>query len=69
MFNNHLDDTDGNSLPHVPDGETSEWREVDEGLDAHWLRGDQLDDGSISGLDELGSIFGGLAGTTVNLVK
>ena len=32
---NHLDDTDGNGLPHVPDGEPSKGRELSEGLDAH----------------------------------
>merc|ERR1719495_2106487 len=64
-----LDDTDSNSLPHVPDGEPSKGRVVGEGLHAHGLAGKQLHDGSVSGLDELGRILGGLAGTPVNLLK
>merc|ERR1739838_1185380 len=64
-----LDDTDSNSLPHVPDGEPSKGRELSEGLDAHGLAGEQLDDGSVAGLDELGGVLGGLAGTPVHLLK
>merc|ERR1712200_245982 len=64
-----LDDTDSNSLPHVPDGEPSKGRVVGEGLHAHGLAGEQLHDGSVSGLDELGRILSGLAGTPVNLLK
>merc|ERR1712055_1104582 len=64
-----LDDTDGNGLPHVPDGEPSKGRELSEGLDAHGLAGEQLDNGGVSGLDELRGIFGGLASTPVNLLK
>merc|ERR1719325_377362 len=64
-----LDDTDSNSLPHVPDGEPSEGRVVGEGLHAHGLAGEQLHDGSVSGLDELGRVLSGLAGTPVNLLK
>ena len=65
---NHLDDTDSNGLPHVPDGEPSKGRELGEGLDAHGLAGEQLDDGSVSGLDELGRVLSGLASTPVNLL-
>merc|ERR1712004_518321 len=64
-----LDDTDSNSLPHVPNGEPSKGRVVGEGLHAHGLAGEQLHDGSVSGLDELGRVLGGLAGTPVNLLK
>merc|ERR1719325_19573 len=64
-----LDDTDSNSLPHVPDGEPSKGRIVGEGLHAHGLAGEQFHDGSVSGLDELGRILSGLAGTPVNLLK
>merc|ERR1719400_1488365 len=64
-----LDDTDSNSLPHVPNGEPSKGRVVREGLHAHGLAGEQLHDGSVSGLDELGRILSGLAGTPVNLLK
>lgn len=56
-----LDDSDGDSLPHVTHGEATERGEVGEGLDAHGLRGDQLHDAGIAGLDELGVGLGGLA--------
>ena len=65
----HLDDTDSNGLPHVPDGEPSKGRELSEGLDAHGLAGEQLDNGGVSGLDELRGVFGGLASTPVNFLK
>merc|ERR1719273_2350050 len=64
-----LDDTDSNSLPHVPNGEPSKGRVVGEGLHAHGLAGEQLHDGSVSRLNELGRILSGLAGTPVNLLK
>merc|ERR550525_2271846 len=48
-----LDDTDSNGLYHVTDSETSKRGEVNEGLDAHGLAGDQPNDASVSGLDEL----------------
>ena len=50
-----------NSLP-------SERREVSEGLDTHGLAGGQPHDGGVPGLDELGVVLGGLAGTAVNLL-
>ena len=65
----YLDDTDGNSLPHVPDGEPSKGRELSEGLNAHGLAGEQLDNGGVAGLDELGGVLGGLAGTPVHLLQ
>ena len=34
---NRLDDTDGNGLTHVTDGETTEGGVLGEGLDAHGL--------------------------------
>merc|ERR1719325_394905 len=64
-----LDDTDSNGLPHVPDGEPSKGRELGEGLDAHGLAGEQLDNGGVSGLDELRRVLSGLASTPVNLLK
>src|ERR1700738_3017133 len=52
-----LDDTNSNRLSHIPDRKPSEGRVVRECLDAHWLRGNHLDDGSVTRLDEFGSIF------------
>ena len=46
----------------------SERREVSEGLDTHGLAGSQTDNGSITGLDELGIVLNGLTSTTVNLL-
>jgi len=63
-----LDDTDGNGLSHVTDSETSKRGEVNEGLDAHGLAGDQPHDAGVSGLDELGVFLSGLTCTPVNLL-
>ena len=56
-------------MTHVTDGETTERRVVGEGLNTHRLAGNHLDDGSITGLDELGVVLNGLAGTTVDLLE
>jgi len=63
-----LDDSDGDGLTHVPDGETTERGELLEGLNAHGLLGKHLDDGGISRLDGLGALLKGLSGTTVDLL-
>lgn len=65
----YLDNADGDGLAHVTDGETSERRVVGEGLNAHGLGGNHLDDGGVTRLDELGARLDGLAGTTVNLLE
>jgi len=64
-----LDDTDSNSLSHVTDGETTKRRIVSESLHTHGLGWNHLDDGGITGLDELGRVLNGLASTTINLLK
>ena len=64
-----LDDTNGDGLAHVTDGETAQRRVVGEGLNAHGLRGNHLDDGGVTRLDELGVALDGLAGTAVNLLE
>ena len=58
-----FDDTDGNGLSHVTDSKTSQGGELAEGLHAHGLGGDELNNGGIAGLDELGVSLGGLTGT------
>jgi hypothetical protein len=63
-----LDDTDSNRLSHVTDGESSKWWVFVVGLNAHWLAGNELDNGSITHLDKLGACFHGLARTTINLL-
>jgi len=64
-----LDDTDGDGLTHITDGETSERGVLLEGLNAERLGGNHLDDGSITRLDELGELLNGLTGTTINLLE
>lgn len=64
-----LDDTDGDSDTHVTDGETTKWGVVSEGLNAHGLGGNHLDDGGITRLDELGVVFNRLSGTTIDLLQ
>ncbi|KAF1748390.1 hypothetical protein GCK72_024857 [Caenorhabditis remanei] len=62
-----LDDSDGDGLTHVTNGETSEWSVVSEGLDAEWLGWDKLDNSGVSGLEELGEVFDLLTGTAIDL--
>ena len=61
--------TYSDGLTHVTDGETTKRRIVGEGLNAHRLGWNHLDDGSITRLDELGVGLGGLTGTTINLLE
>ena len=56
-------------LSHVTNGETSQRWVVTESLNTHWLGGNHLDNGSITRLDELGSVFDGFTGTTINLFQ
>jgi hypothetical protein len=63
-----LDDTDGDGLTHVTDGETAQRRVVGESLNAHGLGGNHLDDGGVTRLDELGGSLDRLAGTAVDLL-
>ena len=65
---NGLDNSNGNSLAHVTDGETTERGVLGERLHTHGLGGDHLDDGSITRLDELGRRLNRLSGTAVNLL-
>lgn len=64
-----LDDTDSNGLTHVTDSETTKRRVVSEGLNAHGLGGNHLDDGSITRLDELGGVLSGLSSTAIDLLE
>ena len=65
---NGLDDTDGDRLPHVTDGETTKRGVLVVGLHAHGLAGNKLGNASITRLDELGARLDRLAGTTVDLL-
>ena len=68
LLGSFLDDTDGNGLLHVSDGESSEWWELVESLDDHWLRWDHLDDSGILGFDGFWELFSDLTGSLVHLV-
>jgi len=69
LLDNRLDDTDGDSLTHVTDGETTKRRVGGESLNAHWLGWNHLHNSSITRLDELGRVFDRLSSTTINLLK
>lgn len=56
-------------MTHVTDSETTERGVVGESLDTHGLGGDHLDDGGVTRLDELRSVFDGFTGTAVNLLN
>lgn len=62
-----FDDSDSDSLPHITHSETSKRGIVSEGLDAERLGGDQLDDSSVSRLEELRVVLNLLSGTAVDL--
>lgn len=68
-LDNALDDTDSDGLTHVTDSETSKWWVLGEGLDAHWLAWNHLDDGGVTRLDELWRILDGLASTAIDLLE
>ena len=50
-------------------GKTSKRRVVSEGLNTHGLGWNHLDNGSVTRLDELGSVLNRLSGTTINLLQ
>ena len=64
-----LDDTDGNSLPHITDGETTKRGVLVVRLNAHRLAGNELDDGSITRLDKLGGSLNGFTSSAIDLLK
>lgn len=68
MVRSTFNDTDSDGLTHVADGETTERGVVGERLDTHGLGGNHLDDGGVTRLDELRSVFNGFTGTAVNLL-
>merc|ERR1719329_1825617 len=63
-----LDDTDSDSLLHVSDSESTEWWELRESLDDHWLGWGKSDDGGITGLDGFGELLSDLTSSLVHLV-
>jgi hypothetical protein len=68
-FGNRFDDTDSDGLSHITDGETAERWIVSEGLNAHGLGRNHLDDSSVTRLDEFGGVFDGLASSAIDLLE
>ena len=54
---------------YVTDGETTERRILSEGLNAHGLGGNHLNNSGITRLDELGAVFNGLASSAIDLLE
>lgn len=68
MLHTTLDDTDGNGLPHVTDGETTKRRILVVGLNTHGLARDELDNARITRLDELGRRLHNLTRSAIDLL-
>jgi hypothetical protein len=64
---NGLDDTDGNGLLHVSDGESSKRRIVGESFNTHGLVGDEGNHSAITRLNSLGFLFKNGTSSSVNL--
>lgn len=67
LLGGSLDDTDGDGLTHITNGETTEGRVDREGLAAHGLGGFEADHTGITLLQEGGLGFGFLTGTLIDL--
>jgi hypothetical protein len=52
-----LDGADNNGMSHVSDSKSTKWWVLVVTFDAHGLAWDELDNGSISSLNELGVFF------------
>jgi len=66
-FDGLLNDTDSDGLLHVSDSESSERWEFSESFNNHWLGGNHLDDGGITGLDVFWELFSNLTSSLVHL--
>ena len=62
-----LDDTDGDGLFHVSDGESSKWSVGSESLDNHWLCWGDLNHSGFTRFDELWSFFKNFEGSLIDL--
>jgi len=63
-----FDDTDGNGLSHISDGESSKWGVLAESFDAHWLTWFEFDNGGITGLDFAWVVFNFLTRSSIDLL-
>ena len=64
-----FDNTDSNRLPHVTHSEATKRRVLSERLNAHGLRGDELDDGGITRFDKLGRLLDRFTRSTIDLLQ
>lgn len=62
-----FDNTNGNGLAHIANGETAKRGVVGEGFDAHWLLWDHTNDTGITLFQEFWVFFQNFTGTTVHL--
>ena len=67
LLDDFLDNTDGDGLFHVSNGESTEWWVLVEGFNAHGFLWDHSNESSITRLDELGFSFNNLTGSSVDL--
>jgi hypothetical protein len=67
LLNDFLDDSDGDGLFHVSDGESSEGWVLIEGFNAHGFLWDHSNEGSISGFNALWFSFNDLTSSSVDL--
>jgi len=63
---NTFDDTDGNGLFHVSDGESSKRWVLIEGFNAHWFLGNHSNHGGITGFDGLWFGFNNFTSSSVD---
>jgi len=69
FFGDGFDDSDGDGLPHVTDGEAAQRRIIGEGLDGHGLGRRHFNDGRVSILDGFRKSFQLFARTTIALLE
>jgi len=67
LLDDFLDNSDGNGLLHVSNGESSEGWVLIECFNAHWFLWDHSNEGSISGFNALWFSFNDLTSSSVNL--
>ena len=61
-----FDDTDGDGLFHISDGESSQRGVLAEDFNTHGLGGNHVDHAGLSGLDEFGEFFNDLTGSSID---
>jgi len=67
-FLDGFDNTDGDSLSHISDSESSQWSVGGEWFDAHWFGWDHLDNSGVTRLDLGWVVFNLLTGSSIDLL-